>query len=78
GQYVMDHRDPPVRLSDLQLDQKQFPRDSCSAERYFKYSIDIPLAIATRCTSNGKEPQGRKAYRVTLDLANSTWGGTGL
>ncbi|MCU0650884.1 MAG: prepilin-type N-terminal cleavage/methylation domain-containing protein [Candidatus Omnitrophica bacterium] len=75
AQYIMDHRNPPADMADLNLPDIQFPRN-CRAEKFFRYSINDTHAIATRCTSGGKAPQGPSAYTLAISLTNSTWGGT--
>jgi general secretion pathway protein G len=75
GQYSMDHRNPPAGMSNLSLSQVEFPLN-CRPERYFTYSLNSTHVKATRCTSGGKPPQGTKPYTITLNLQNSSWGGT--
>jgi prepilin-type N-terminal cleavage/methylation domain-containing protein len=74
GQYVMDHRDALSDFSDLALNSTSFPRN-CRDERYFRYSINDTHAIAVRCTSAGKPPQGKFDYQISLNLDNGTWSG---
>ena len=65
----------------------QFP-SACVGTHYFSYGIQSWslsfIATATRCTSNGKSPQGSAANTLTLTTyltagawAMDTWGGTG-
>ncbi|HOU36127.1 MAG TPA: prepilin-type N-terminal cleavage/methylation domain-containing protein [Candidatus Omnitrophota bacterium] len=76
GQYILNFRDQSVTFSDLNLDRKEFPHNCAQDNHFFRYDINSTHAIATRCTSGGKKPQGNQAYTVTLNLENSTWGGT--
>jgi prepilin-type N-terminal cleavage/methylation domain-containing protein len=76
GQYVMNHRDPPTSLSDLSLSVEAIPPQCGSRLSFFSYDFNSTHAIATRCVNSGKKPQGKKVYSVTLNLENSTWGGT--
>jgi type IV pilus assembly protein PilE len=75
GQFRMDHRDPPASFSALNLTAGEYP-GNCRAEKFFSYGINSTHVMANRCTSSGKPPQGRVAYTITLELINSTWGGT--
>jgi prepilin-type N-terminal cleavage/methylation domain-containing protein len=75
GQYRMDHRDPLADFTALNLTDSEFPTN-CRPERYFKYSANDTHAIATRCTSGGKPPQGNTAYTISLNLMNNSWSGT--
>jgi prepilin-type N-terminal cleavage/methylation domain-containing protein len=80
GQYAMNHRAGPsgvqhIRLPQIDPQEDLFPR-ACRSDKYFHYSLTDDHAIATRCRSNGKPPQGRDAYQVTISLVNGTWGGT--
>lgn len=75
GQYSLDHRNPPGGMADLGLSAVEFPVN-CRPEKYFRYSLNSTHASATRCTSNGKPPQGNIAYTISLNLMNSSWSGT--
>jgi len=75
GQYILNHRGDSVSFSDLNLPSKEFP-SFCREEQFFRYSLNSTHAIATRCTTGGKSPQGRQAYIISLNLDNSTWSGT--
>ena len=75
SQYAMNNRLPTFSFPDLDLDPVRFPV-ACRSENYFSYSLNNTNAIATRCTHSGKRPQSARAYKVTLHLDNSTWGGT--
>jgi len=48
----------------------------CISTHYFQYSTSGSTGTATRCTADGKPPQGVAAYTVTLSYAAGTWGGT--
>ena len=58
---------------------------ACTATNYFTYSISgcsttTCTFTATRCTANGKGPQGTTAGTLTLlwsSAGSDTWGGTG-
>lgn len=76
GQYIMNYRDNDVTFQDLNLTPHEAFPSSCRPEQYFRYGLSRTHAIATRCTRAGKPPQGPRAYEVTLNLENSTWGGT--
>ena len=67
GQYRVNYRDPQITMSDLKLDPDVFPA-GCIRDAQFKYKLNSTHAAATRCRASG--------YTITLDLANSTWGGT--
>jgi len=58
---------------------------ACAASHYFNYGVaaagNVVTITATRCTVNGKTPNGTTAGTLTLasDLSTGidTWGGTG-
>lgn len=51
------------------------PTATCNNTFFFRYTSDNAGTLtATRCTSNGKDPQGATAYTMTLSM-NGTVGG---
>ncbi len=59
---------------------------TCRSSHYFRYSVVNPIfqrivITATRCISDGKDPQGLAASTLTLTvyfaLGTDSWGGTG-
>jgi len=50
---------------------------TCTATHYFAYSSSTTLGTATRCSANGKNPQGSSTpYVITLNYASGAWGGS--
>lgn len=77
GNFFLDHQKKAQNLDDLVEEDEGKAEDlsSCSESRFYRYDLSDPLVIATRCTKAGKNPQGKKSYMITIDLATGKWGG---
>lgn len=50
---------------------------TCTATHYFSYSSSTSTGTATRCSANGKSPQGPATpYVITVDYLAGSWGGS--